>query len=201
MELGFFVKGMILGFSIAAPVGPIGVLCIRRTIQYGRWSGFFSGMGAAVADTLYGMIAALGLTWLSGFMVAEQFWFRVVGGAFLLYLGIKTFRAKPMGKGNEVTHKTLTKDFASTFFLTMTNPMTIISYLAIFAGLGLTPEEGSPTKLILGVFFGSAIWWIILSEGVTLFRSMVSERVMTLINRFAGALIAAFGIAAWLSLL
>jgi len=201
VELGFFVKGMILGFSIAAPVGPIGVLCIRRTIQYGRWSGFFSGMGAAVADTLYGMIAALGLTWLSGFMVAEQFWFRVVGGAFLLYLGIKTFRAKPMGKGNEVTHKTLTKDFASTFFLTMTNPMTIISYLAIFAGLGLTPEEGSPTKLILGVFFGSAIWWIILSEGVTLFRSMVSERVMTLINRFAGALIAAFGIAAWLSLL
>ena len=201
----FFLKGALLGFLIAAPVGPIAILCIRRTIEYGRWSGFFSGMGAAIADTLYGAIAAFGLTFISDFLIENEFWLRIIGGAFLVYLGIKTFLAKPMETGNGVTHKTLTSDFFSTFFLTMTNPLTIVSYLAVFASIGLSKSQSnyieSARWLILGVFLGSAIWWIILSEGITLFRKRVTQKAMLWINRFAGLFIFAFGLAIWLTLL
>ncbi len=198
----FFVKGLILGFSIAAPVGPIGILCIRRTLHYGRFSGFVSGLGAAAADTIYAVIAAFGLTFVSNFLTAGQFWFRLLGGVFLLYLGWKTFRAKTSTRAKDVSHTTLVNDFLSTFFLTMTNPMTILSFLAIFAGLGLSSMHGNyfeASLLILGVFLGSAIWWLILSEGVTLFRRKVSEKVMLWINRTAGVLIAGFGVLALLS--
>ena len=203
MVLSFLVKGLILGFAIAAPVGPIGLLCIRRTVQFGRLSGLFSGLGAAFADMIYGIIAAFGLTLISDFLLSHQFWLRVVGGAFLIYLGLKTMFAKHKEKNQQVTHKTLINDFVSTFFLTMTNPLTILSYIAIFAGLGLGDMRGyyaNAAWLVFGVFLGSAIWWLILSEGVTLFRKKVSKQVMTWINRIAGALIALFGLAAWVSL-
>jgi threonine/homoserine/homoserine lactone efflux protein len=203
MELSFLVKGIILGFSIAAPVGPIGVLCIRKTLQFGRLSGFFSGIGAATADTIYGIIAAFGLTLISSALLAGQFWLQLIGGLFLLYLGLKTFLAKPAEKSATVSHKTLFGDFISTFFLTLTNPMTILSYLAVFAGLGLSSVSSnysSATLLVIGVFIGSALWWLILSEGVTLFRKKVSQHVMTWINRFAGVIIITFGILALLSL-
>ena len=203
MVLSFLVKGLILGFAIAAPVGPIGLLCIRRTVQFGRLSGLFSGLGAAFADMIYGIIAAFGLTLISDFLLSHQFWLRVVGGAFLIYLGLKTMFAKHREKNQQVTHKTLINDFVSTFFLTMTNPLTILSYIAIFAGLGLGDMRGyyaNAAWLVFGVFLGSAIWWLILSEGVTLFRKKVSKQVMTWINRIAGALIALFGLAAWVSL-
>jgi threonine/homoserine/homoserine lactone efflux protein len=202
MEFSFFLKGLILGFSIAAPVGPIGILCIRRTVQYGRFSGFVSGLGAAVADAIYAVIAAFGLTFISNFLTAEQFWLRLLGGIFLFYLGWRTFCAKTKSKSTDVSHTTLVNDFISTFFLTLTNPMTILSFLAIFAGLGLSSLHGSyfeASTLILGVFLGSAVWWLILSEGVTLFRKKVSDQVMLWINRIAGSLIAGFGIAALLT--
>jgi threonine/homoserine/homoserine lactone efflux protein len=202
MEYSFFLKGLILGFSIAAPVGPIGILCIRRTLQYGRFSGFVSGLGAAVADAIYAVIAAFGLTFVSNFLIAGQFWFRLLGGIFLLYLGWRIFFAKTKSKTTDVSHTTLVNDFISTFFLTLTNPMTILSFLAIFAALGLSSLHGSyfeGSTLILGVFLGSAVWWLILSEGVTLFRKKVSEKVMLWINRIAGMLIAAFGIVALLT--
>lgn len=203
MIMSFFLKGLLLGFAIAAPVGPIGILCIRRTVQFGRLSGFFSGLGAAFADMLYGVIAAFGLTLISDFLMTQQVWLRVVGGAFLIFLGARTFFSKPREKNKEITHKTLISDFVSTFFLTMTNPLTILSYVAIFAGLGLSDLQGNYTNagwLVFGVFLGSALWWLILSEGVTLFRKRVSQKVMTWINRIAGALIMAFGLAAWISL-
>jgi threonine/homoserine/homoserine lactone efflux protein len=199
----FLLKGILLGFAIAAPVGPIGVLCIRRTLQFGRWSGLFSGLGAAFADTLYGIVAAYGLTLISDFLLSKQLWLHLIGGAFLLYLGAKTFFAKTRENNVEVTHKTLIGDFFSTFFLTMTNPMTILSYVAIFAALGLTDVEDTKTDsfyLVLGVFVGSSLWWLILSEGVTLFRKRLSNRVMVWINRIAGLLITAFGIAAWVTM-
>jgi threonine/homoserine/homoserine lactone efflux protein len=202
MKLEIFFKGLILGFSIAAPVGPIGVLCIRKTLQHGRLSGFFSCLGAAAADTIYGIIAAFGLTMVSDFMTSQQLWLRLIGGAFLIYLGISTYRSKPYAKTSAIAHKTLTKDFISTFLLTMTNPMTILTFLAIFAGLGFTGESNtSATWLVSGVFFGSTLWWLILSEGVTLFRKKLSPTVMVWVNRFAGMLIMGFGAAALISVL
>ena len=204
MDLFFLLKGVILGFAIAAPVGPIGVLCIRKTVQYGRLSGFCSGFGAAVADSIYAVIAAFGLTFVSDFLIQGQFWLRLLGGAFLIYLGLRTFFATPQETpAAHGSHKTLLTDFFSTFLLTLTNPLTILSFLAVFAGLGLTEFSGSYINaacLVLGVLFGSTLWWLILSEGVALFRKKVSQQVMGWINRIAGILIMAFGLLAWSSI-
>lgn len=204
MSLGFLFKGILLGFAIAAPVGPIGVLCIRRTLQYGRLSGLYSGLGAAFADSLYAIVAAFGLTFVTTFLLAAQTWFRLIGGLFLLYLGWRTFISKPAAQGAKAKHTSLFSDFISTFFLTITNPMTILSFLAIFAGVGLTHIQGTYTQaiqLVVGVFLGSALWWLLLSEGVTLFRKKVSHAVMTWINRIAGLIIIALGISALIPLL
>ena len=133
----FFLKGLLIGFSIAAPVGPIGLLCIQRTIANGRTSGLVTGLGAATADGLYGVVAAFGLTAISSFPVGQQFWFRLVGGIFLLYLGTKAFLSKPAGKAATSSQGSLFSAYGSTVFLTITNPMTILSFAAVFAGLGL----------------------------------------------------------------
>lgn len=195
-----FIKGYILGFAVAAPVGPIGLLCIRRTVQFGRLSGLFSGLGAALADTIYGFIAAFGITLISDFLLAEQKWLRLFGGAFLIFLGFRTFMAKHVTE-QAVTHKTLLSDFVSTFILTLTNPLTILAYVAIFAGLGIAEKHFLHALwLVGGVFLGSVTWWLILSEGVTLFRKRVTNEVMVWINRVAGILIAVFGLLAWLSI-
>ena len=199
MELPFLIKGLILGFSIAAPVGPIGVLCIRKTIQFGRLSGLLSGLGAATADAIFGVISAFGLTLISNVLIAGQFWLHLIGGLFLLYLGIKTFVTKPVEHSKSITRRTLLGDFVSTFFLTITNPVTILSFIAVFAGLGLATTNGDyldATLLVCGVFLGSMFWWLLLSEGVTLFRKKISLRVMSWINRVAGSIIIAFGVAA-----
>ena len=201
--MNFFTKGLILGFTIAAIVGPIGILCIRRTLQFGRWSGLFSGLGAALADALYALIAAFGLTFVSNFLIAAQFWLQLIGGGFLLYLGWKTFRTKPHPQEIQVSHKTLITDFVSTFFLTLTNPTTILSFLAIFAGLGLATFQGDYSQasmLVLGVFLGSSVWWLLLSEGLTFFRKRLSQKVMRAINRVAGVVIAGFGLVTLASL-
>lgn len=203
MGFDFFFKGLILGFSIAAPVGPIGILCIRKTLEFGRFSGFFSGLGAAFADAIYAIIAAFGITFATNFLLVGQFWLRLIGGIFLLYLGWKTFSAEPNLQSKNPSHTTLMNDFTSTFFLTITNPMTIISFLAVFTGLGLSSVQGDyfqASMLVLGVFLGSALWWLTLSEGVTLFRKKVSKEVMRWINRVAGILILGFGIGALYSL-
>lgn len=204
MEVGFLLKGIVLGFSIAAPVGPIGVLCIRRTLQFGRFSGLFSGLGAAAADCIYAIIAAFGLTFISNLLIAGQFWFRLIGGVFLLYLGWKNFFAKGGEPSRKISHTTFLNDFVSTFFLTITNPMTILSFLAVFAGLGLSAVQGNyleALELVIGVFLGSVAWWLLLSEGVTLFRKKVSDKVMKWINRVAGAIIIIFGVAALITVI
>lgn len=197
LELRLFIKGIILGFSVAAPVGPIGILCIRRTLEYGRLSGFVSGLGAAFADMIYAIIAAFGLTYISNVLTVGQDWLQLAGGLFLLYLGWRTFHAKPRANLNEPVHKSLLNDFFSIFFLTVTNPMTIVAFLGVFAALGLTTANGNyihALLLVLGVFLGSAFWWLLLSEGVTLFRKKVTGQVMQWINRISGGLIFGFGI-------
>ncbi|MBI5346499.1 MAG: LysE family translocator [Chlamydiae bacterium] len=199
LNFNFLLKGIILGFCIAAPVGPIGLLCIRRTLQYGRLSGLMSGLGAAFADTIYGFIAAFGLTAISNLLLKNQLFLKFFGGCFLIYLGLKTFLSKPAENSNKVFHSNLTSDFVSTFFLTITNPMTILSFVAIFAGVGLSEESENyfnSSFLVSGVFLGSAIWWLILSEVVTFFRKKLSQKVFGWINRIAGLLIALFGLIA-----
>lgn len=196
-ELKLFIKGIILGFSVAAPVGPIGILCIRRTLEYGRLSGFVSGLGAAFADMIYAIIAAFGLTFISNVLTAGQYWLQLAGGIFLLYLGWQTFFTKPRENLSQPVHKSLLNDFLSVFFLTVTNPMTILAFLGVFAALGLTTADGNyleAATLVLGVFLGSAAWWLLLSEGVTLFRKKVTGQVMQWINRLSGFLIFGFGV-------
>ena len=198
-----FLRGLLIGISIAAPVGPIGVLCIRRTLAEGRLSGFVSGMGAASADAIYGIIAGFGLTFISGFLVAQQDWLRLFGGIFLCFLGIRTFLSTPSDDAVQAKSRGLLGNYFSIFFLTLTNPMTILSFAAIFAGLGLAASPGdylSASLLVLGVFSGSALWWLLLSFGVSLFRERVTSQWMLWINRFSGGIVLAFGIFALASL-
>ena len=137
MDVTFLLRGLVIGFSIAAPVGPIGALCMRRTLTEGRAFGLVSGLGAASADAIYGCIAGFGLTFVSAFLVGHQLWLRLLGGAFLCYLGVKTLLTKPTEEGATAKGKTLIGAYGSTFLLTLTNPMTILSFAAVFAGLGL----------------------------------------------------------------
>jgi threonine/homoserine/homoserine lactone efflux protein len=197
----FLLKGLILGFSIAAPVGPIGVLCIRQTLANGRAAGLVSGLGAATADAIYGSIAAFGLTVVSSFLTSQEMLLRLVGGAFLCYLGVKTLLAKPAERAASVESSGLVGSYVSTLLLTMTNPMTIISFVAVFAGLGLVGGSRdflSATSLVLGVFGGSAAWWLLLSGGVSLFRSRFDLRALRWVNWISGVIILTFGaLALW----
>ena len=204
MDTIILLKGLILGFVIAAPVGPIGVLCARRTLTHGRRAGFFSGMGAATADAIYGFIAAFGLTFVSNFLVGHQFWLRLVGGTLLCFLGTKTLISVP--KENSELPPSARKYagmYTSTFLLTLTNPMTIFSFAAVFAGFGLAGTKGSVTSagiLILGVFVGSAIWWLLLVGVFSLFKKRFEHHELQWVNRIAGLIIAGSGILALLSL-
>lgn len=205
MDVDYFLRGLIIGFSIAAPVGPIGVLCIRRTIAYGLLSGLVSGLGAASADAIYGAVAAFGLTLVSGFLINQQIWLRVIGGLFLCYLGIRTFFALPAEDLEEAPRsKGLLGDYASTFILTLTNPLTILSFAAIFAGLGLADADlgrFTAVAMVVGVFLGSAGWWLLLSGGANLFRRRFNTTALQWVNRVSGVIITAFGVAALMSLL
>ena len=204
MDIAFLLRGLAIGFSIAAPVGPIGVLCIRRTLAEGRASGFVSGLGAASADGIYGCIAGFGVTFISNFLVTQQVWLRLIGGVFLCYLGLKTLLAKPAEQAGFAKGNGLVGAYASTFFLTLTNPMTIISFAAIFAGLGLASASGNYVSagiLVSGVFGGSALWWLILSGGVGVFREKVNPQGLQWVNRISGAIIIGFGLFALLSAL
>jgi threonine/homoserine/homoserine lactone efflux protein len=195
--IGILVRGMVIGFSIAAPVGPIGVLCIRRTLAEGRAAGLVSGLGAATADAAYGCIAGFGLTFISGVLMGGEFWFRLIGGAFLVYLGVRTLLARPAGEAAAAGGSGLVGAYASTFFLTLTNPMTILSFMAVFASLGVASAGGgygSAAILVLSVFIGSALWWFGLSGLVSLFRSRIDARALQWVNRVSGAIIAGFGL-------
>ena len=197
LSLPYFLRGLIIGFSIAAPVGPIGLLCIRRTLSEGRLAGFLSGMGAASADMLFGAVAAFGLEAAQDFLVNQSNWLRIVGGVFLLYLGIKTFTSKPANGRAEPRPTGLLGAFLNTFLLTLTNPLTILSFIAIFAGMRIGGSEKnylSASIMVLGVFLGSATWWLTLSTGVNLFSKRLTPVLLTWINRMAGFIIFSFGI-------
>jgi threonine/homoserine/homoserine lactone efflux protein len=204
MDPNFFLRGLIIGFSIAAPVGPIGVLCIHRTLTKGRIFGLISGFGAATADAIYGCIAGFGLTFISSFLISYQVWFRLFGGGFLCYLGITTFFAKPEKRVTPTKDKNFIGAYTSTLLLTLSNPMTILAFIAIFTGLGIIDLEGnylSASILVLGVFLGSALWWFILSGGISFFQLQPTQNRLEWINRISGIIITGFGLIILISLL
>ena len=207
MDAGIYFRGLVIGLAIAAPVGPIGVLCIRRTLAEGRLAGLVTGLGAATADTVYGAVAAFGLTAVSAFLVSQQDWLRLIGGAFLLYLGVRTFLARPVEQDavtGDRSSRTLAGDYASTFLLTITNPLTFLSFAAVFAGLGLGSgydDLASALLLVAGVFTGSALWWFLLSGGVSLLRRRITPNGLRWVNRVSGVIITLFGIVALAGLL
>jgi threonine/homoserine/homoserine lactone efflux protein len=191
-----FLKSLLFGFLLAATVGPMWVLCFRRTLAQGPLAGLASGMGIAVADGLYGAVAAFGLTAVSGFLLEHATWIGLAGGAFLAYLGVKILLSNPASNGNEEQKLDYPRAFLSTLGLTLANPPTILAFVAIFAGLGLVASDYASASLaVLGVFLGSASWWLLLAAGAGRLRAHVGPRLFRAINVVSGCTILAF--AAW----
>jgi len=203
-EIHYLIKGLIIGLSIAVPVGPIGVLCIRRTLTQGRMVGFLSGLGAATADALYGAIAGFGLTFLVNFIIGKQIWLRLIGGGLLCILGAMTFLSKPAEQGASVEGNSLWNAYLTTFFLTLTNPMTLLFFVAVFAGLGMGSTGDSYVSagiLVSGVFVGSAAWWLVLCGFTGLLQKLLNLERLRWLNRISGLIILGFGLFALLGLL
>ncbi len=203
MDLSFFVRGLLIGFSIAATVGPMCILCMQRTLYKGQIYGLVSGLGIATADAVYGSIAAFGLTLITNFLVNQQGWVRLIGGLFLIYLGLKTVITKPAERAATAKANGYFGAYASTFLLTLTNPMTILSFAAIFAGIGVggaNKSSVSASTVVLGVFVGSTLWWCILTSGISLSRRKFTPQWLLWINRISGIILILFGVFALISL-
>ncbi|GAB4546032.1 MAG: LysE family transporter [Anaerolineae bacterium] len=204
MNYIFMLKGIALGFSIAAPIGPIGILCVRRTLTAGRAYGLASGLGAATADAIYGLVAGFGLTFISSILVGQRIWLNLAGGVFLCYLGVRTFLSEPDGPETSARPRDgLLGAYASTLFLTLTNPMTIMFFAAVFAGLGIANTPGdylSSGLLVTGVFLGSAMWWLALTSGASLVLGKFSISRWRWINRISGLVLVGFGAMALIGL-
>jgi threonine/homoserine/homoserine lactone efflux protein len=197
MDFSLFGRGLILGFTIAAAVGPISLLTIRRTLAHGRIYGLASGMGVALADATYGAVAAFGLTAISSLLVSGRVALGLLGGAFLVLLGWRTMTTQPSEAASVADRPGLGGAFLSIFGLTMTNPMTILSFAALFAGFGVVGEGGAEAALIVaGVFCGSAGWWLLLTSVVSALRSRVTPGWLTWVNRVSGAVVVGFGVGA-----
>lgn len=197
MDLSFFIKGLIFGFSIAAPVGPIGILCIRRTLAHGWAAGLLTGLGAATADACYGCVAGFGLAGISGFLVGQQAWIQLFGGLFLCWLGLRAFLSGIDERGAAQSSGAAAMGYLSALFLTLTNPMTILSFAAVFAGMGLGRAASGPIAaggLVAGVFAGSMAWWTVLSSVTSLLNGRMNATAMRWINRFSGAVLVGFGL-------
>jgi threonine/homoserine/homoserine lactone efflux protein len=193
-------KGFLAGLAIAVPVGPVNVLCASRTLRNGRASGLLSGLGAATADGLYGAVAGFSITFLIEFLEREEFWIRVIGGLLLVAIGVVYFRrpaqpAKPRGEDGSAH-----SDYASTLLLTLTNPTTVLSFLAVLAGLGMGGHrQWWLTFLVVGgIFSGSMLWWITLVLLVNRFRDRFDPHAMRWLNRVAGLAIGGFGVVTFL---
>jgi threonine/homoserine/homoserine lactone efflux protein len=200
MDLSLLARAIGLGFTIAAAVGPISLLTIRRTLAHGQLYGLVSGLGVALADATYAGIAAFGLTAVTSVLVGGRVALGVIGGAVLVWLGARTVVSRPSAAATDATRPGLVAALASIYALTMTNPMTILSFAALFAALGVSSGRlADAVALTLGVLIGSALWWLVLTTVVGRLRSRVTTRGLTWVNRISGALILAFGIAAILA--
>ena len=192
-----FLQGLILGFSIAAPVGPIGVLCIRRTLTDGAKVGLLSGLGAATADAVYGSIAAFGLTALASYLVDQGWWMRPMGAFLLAVLGLRAVLSTPPWPSDSSGSLGWARAYLTTLALTLTNPITILSFAAAYAGLGLGTRLTSlalALTLVVGVFLGSALWWAILAAAVHALRSRMTPTRLVWVNHISGAILILFAI-------
>lgn len=196
MTLELFLKGLLIGFSIAMPVGPIGLLCIRNSLTYGMKCGLLTGLGAAVADAIYGALAGFGVSAISLFLESNRFYLQICGALFLCYLGLITFlnKSKPVSAAGSNS-----KVFFTTLFLTLTNPMTILSFAAVYAGLGIGSSSANmlyPLITTMGVFVGSAIWWLLLSCAASFLKAKMNDASYRWLNKLSGSIIFSFGLAA-----
>lgn len=205
--LAIFLKGMLIGLSIAAPVGPMGVLCIQRSLSGGVAGGMAVGLGVAIADAIYGAVAGFGLTMISGFLLANKAWFSVAGGCILLWMGLKTLRQPTQMPATttasaRVRNGSLAGDFSASFILGLTNPATIVFFMAVFTAFGaegLTFDNRGAVTLVAGVFLGSTGWWALLSTAATRMSVKLTDR-LPLVTRISGCVIAAFGLGAFATL-
>lgn len=194
MEL--FAKAIILGLAIAAPLGPIGALCIKRTLERGFAAGAAGGLGTALADAVYAILAAFGFAAFSGVLAAIDGPLRIGGGLFMLWLGWKSLSPEMPRAAATVGASDLIGTIAATFVLTITNPMTILSFAALFAGLGLasTSDFGEAAQVVMGVFLGSMLWWGALSGGVAIVRKRLAEEFAIWVSRLSGLVLIGFGV-------
>jgi threonine/homoserine/homoserine lactone efflux protein len=203
MELSFFFKGLIIGASVSAPVGPIGLLCVNRCLTEGRVRGFVSGLGAATADMLFCIIAGFGFSFVSRFLDEQAIWIRFVGACCLIFLGLKIILSRPEEKSCAVTGGDLLHVYVSTMLLTLINPVTILFFVALFTSLGLTLTRDAHLSLALltmGVFVGAIFWWFLLTGFVSLFHRKLSQPTMRWVNWTLGTIIMVLGFLAFLSI-
>lgn len=193
-----FLKGWLIGFFIAMPVGPIGMLCIQHSILRGITCGLVAGLGAAFADTLYGALAAFGVSLASHLITNHQIWFQTAGAIFLCYLGIITLKSKPVLENKGSTSRSLIRIFVTTFFLTLTNPLTFLGFAGLYAGLGIGLEEtelASNLVLIVSVFLGSCTWWTLLCAGTWRLGKKMTDKSTYFMHKLSGSVILACGCA------
>lgn len=197
----FFVKGVGAGFVVAAPVGPVAVLCIRRTLTRGLASGLATGLGATIADTIYGIIAAYGIGFVSEFLFSNDFWVRLIGGIILLVLAIRIFRAGPVSTEAKVS-KGLAGDFFSALIVTLTNPITIVAFGLVYSTIGVAGAGASydwTEALVLGVLLGAALWWGSLVGIAGLCRERLDNEGLRWLNRISASVILICGLAVLIS--
>jgi threonine/homoserine/homoserine lactone efflux protein len=204
MELSPFLQGIIIGLTLAVPVGPISLLCIRRAVADGRLHGIVSGLGVATADSLYAAVAVMGLTVISGFIVAQQIFFRAITGLVLIGVGAKVFLSLPDEPVENGRHEPYSRNYLSMLAITLANPLTILFFIVVLPGFGIVIGGTSPLtsfEFVVGIFSGSVLWWVILCGAVASVRSRFSVQNLQLINHISGALIVLFGIGTLLLLL
>lgn len=191
MNILFFLKGIIIGFGMAVPIGPIGIICIRKTLLQGRTQGQIVGLGAATADLCYSCVAVFGITIISDFIAHERLWIRVIGGILLLIIGVKTFMAKPNTPVDDKTEARGWHSYISTLILTLSNPLTFFAFIAIFSALGVEKSFGfwAAFSTVLGVFIGSWGWFWVLTTFVNRYRQRVGMNSWVWINKIAGVII------------
>ena len=204
MDLSFFFKGLLIGAAVSAPVGPIGLLCINRSLTEGRLRGFVSGLGAATADMVFCIIAGFGFTFVSRFLEERALWISVVGACGLVFLGLRIFFSRPAEKSCAVTGGDLVHIYVSTFVLTLINPVTILFFVALFTSLGVTLSHldyPSLTLLIMGVLVGAVLWWFLLTGCVSLLHRKLTQETIRWVNRISGTIVMVLGLLAFLSVL
>lgn len=196
MDPSLFIQGMIIGLTLAVPVGPIALLCIQRAVTDGRLHGIVSGIGVATSDSFYAAVTFFGLTVISGLIIAHQFSLRLAAGVVLIFVGIRIFLSIPATVSVKTEHETYLKDYLSMVAITIANPLTLIFFIAILPGFGVVFYENSvlsASEFVGGVFLGSTLWWIILCGVIGSVRSLISPDHLRLINRISGVMIVCFG--------